>query len=75
MANDEVSLSQGTVRYSDTGTGPTLVFVHGLLVNGTLWRKVVPLLESVGRAPGRHARRCTESGSRATERPCATACR
>ncbi len=39
-----VTLPQGTIRYEDVGHGPTLVFVHGLLVNGLLWRKVVPLL-------------------------------
>src|SRR5205823_7618405 len=26
--------------------GPAIVFVHGLLVNGDLWRKVVPLLSA-----------------------------
>ncbi len=41
----DVSLPQGTIRYRDTGTGPPIVFVHGLLVDGTLWRKVVPRLE------------------------------
>src|SRR3954447_22443 len=41
----EVHLPQGTIRYRDTGAGKPLVFVHGLLVNGTLWRKVTPLLE------------------------------
>lgn len=40
----QVSLPQGTVRYLDEGTGPTLVFVHGILVNSLLWRKVIPLL-------------------------------
>lgn len=40
----EIDLPQGTICYRDGGTGPTLVFVHGLLVNGTLWRDVVPLL-------------------------------
>ncbi len=40
----EVTLSQGTVRYRESGTGETLLFVHGLLVNGDLWRKVVPPL-------------------------------
>ena len=29
----------------DRGRGPVLVFVHGLLVNANLWRKVVPRLE------------------------------
>jgi pimeloyl-ACP methyl ester carboxylesterase len=42
---NEVKLSAGTVRYRDTGSGPPIVFVHGLLVDGTLWRKVVPALE------------------------------
>ena len=43
---DRVVLPQGTIHYSDSGSGPTIVFVHGLLVNGTLWRKVVPRLEA-----------------------------
>jgi pimeloyl-ACP methyl ester carboxylesterase len=42
----EVRLPQGTVRYRDTGRGEPILFVHGLLTDGTLWRKVVPLLES-----------------------------
>jgi pimeloyl-ACP methyl ester carboxylesterase len=42
----EVRLGQGTIRYEETGQGPTVVFVHGLLVNGTLWRDVVPALEA-----------------------------
>jgi pimeloyl-ACP methyl ester carboxylesterase len=41
----EIELSAGTIRYRDSGEGPPLLFVHGLLVDGTLWRKVVPLLE------------------------------
>ena len=41
----DVELSAGTVRYRDSGDGPPLLFVHGLLTDGTLWRKVVPLLE------------------------------
>ena len=40
----EVSLPQGLVRYQDHGSGPTLVFLHGLLVNSALWRDVVSLL-------------------------------
>lgn len=40
----EVKLGQGTVRYRERGQGEPIVFVHGLLVNGDLWRKVVPLL-------------------------------
>ena len=36
--------SQGTIRYRERGEGEPIVFVHGLLVNGDLWRKVVPRL-------------------------------
>jgi pimeloyl-ACP methyl ester carboxylesterase len=42
----EVSLPQGTVRYSDQGTGSTLVFLHGLLANRLLWGRVFPRLVS-----------------------------
>jgi pimeloyl-ACP methyl ester carboxylesterase len=40
----EVHLPQGTIRYREDGTGEPLLFVHGVLVNGALWRKVVPRL-------------------------------
>jgi pimeloyl-ACP methyl ester carboxylesterase len=40
----EVNLPRGTIRYRDRGQGPPIVFVHGALVNGDLWRKVVPEL-------------------------------
>lgn len=41
----EVTLPQGTVHYRDTGAGTPVVFLHGLLVDGTVWRKVTPLLD------------------------------
>jgi pimeloyl-ACP methyl ester carboxylesterase len=37
----EIALPQGALRYHSVGSGPTLVFVHGVLVNANLWRKVV----------------------------------
>ena len=40
----EVQLSQGTVRYREQGSGQPLLFVHGFLVNGDLWRGVAPRL-------------------------------
>jgi pimeloyl-ACP methyl ester carboxylesterase len=40
----ETTLPQGTIHYRDEGTGAPVVFLHGLLVDGTVWRKVVPLL-------------------------------
>jgi pimeloyl-ACP methyl ester carboxylesterase len=39
-----LTLPQGSIDVRDTGSGPPIVFVHGLLVDGTVWRKVVPLL-------------------------------
>jgi pimeloyl-ACP methyl ester carboxylesterase len=40
----EVALSAGTIRYRDVGAGRPIVFVHALLMNGLVWRKLVPLL-------------------------------
>ena len=39
-----IELDSGTIRYREAGTGPVLLFVHGLLANGTLWRDVIPPL-------------------------------
>jgi pimeloyl-ACP methyl ester carboxylesterase len=44
-----VDLPQGTVRYRDDGEGRPIVFVHGILVNGLLWRRVVPKLDGFRR--------------------------
>lgn len=41
-----VDLPAGPIDYIDTGgDGPVLVLGHGLLMNETLWSKVIPLLE------------------------------
>lgn len=41
----EIETSSGPIDYQDTGgRGPVLVFGHGLPMNETQWRKVVPLL-------------------------------
>ena len=37
-----VEVPAGTIAYRETGRGRPLVFVHGVGVNGDLWRKVVP---------------------------------
>ena len=37
-------LSQGPVAYRERGEGTPILFIHGFLVNGDLWRHVVPLL-------------------------------
>lgn len=41
-----LALPQGIVRFREVGSGRPLVFVHGILVNGELWRRVVPLLSA-----------------------------
>lgn len=43
-----VALSTGTIAYAERGAGPVVVFVHGLLVNANLWRKVVPAVAEAG---------------------------
>lgn len=41
----EVTLSAGTIEYEDTGgSGPVIVFLHGVLMDSWQWRDVVPLL-------------------------------
>jgi pimeloyl-ACP methyl ester carboxylesterase len=44
----EVALPQGTIRYRERGSGEPIVFLHGVLVNGDLWRDVVPRLADAG---------------------------
>lgn len=43
-ASRDVQLPQGTLQYREYGHGSPIVFIHGLLVSGTLWRQVVPSL-------------------------------
>lgn len=45
---DTVTLPAGKIAYTEQGSGPPVVFVHGLLVNANLWRKVVPLVVDAG---------------------------
>ncbi len=38
----EIELEAGTIEYEDTGgSGPLVVLLHGLLMDGSLWRHVV----------------------------------
>jgi pimeloyl-ACP methyl ester carboxylesterase len=39
-----ISLPAGQVEYQEAGAGRPIVLLHGLLVDGSLWRAVVPLL-------------------------------
>lgn len=40
-SHDRIELSSGPIHYRDVGEGPPIVFVHGVFVNGDLWRGVV----------------------------------
>src|SRR6266446_8670299 len=38
----EIELSAGIIEYEDTGgSGPIVVLLHGLVMDGSLWRHVV----------------------------------
>ena len=39
-----VQLESGRIDYAESGQGPPIVFVHGVFVNGKLWRKVAERL-------------------------------
>jgi pimeloyl-ACP methyl ester carboxylesterase len=45
-AMKSVELPQGTVLYRDVGEGEPLVFMHGLLMNGTIWDPVIAGLQA-----------------------------
>jgi pimeloyl-ACP methyl ester carboxylesterase len=40
----QITLASGTISYRERGSGAPIVFVHGLLTNGDVWRGVVPPL-------------------------------
>ena len=40
----QVDIPAGAIHYRDCGNGSPIVFVHGVAVNGDLWRQVVPRL-------------------------------
>src|SRR5262245_57783139 len=48
-----LTLPQGTIHYRDHGDpgAPTVVFVHGALVDGSLWRGVAPGVADAGLRP------------------------
>lgn len=45
MANS-VTIENVEIEYTDTGTGPAIVFVHGVYVTGALWQDVAERLSS-----------------------------
>lgn len=40
----EIETPAGPIRYRERGEGPPIVFLHGIIANGWLWRRVVPAL-------------------------------
>lgn len=44
----QVELPQGAIDYRECGDGEPVVFAHGLLMNGDLWRNVVPPIARAG---------------------------
>jgi pimeloyl-ACP methyl ester carboxylesterase len=49
MERKIVTLAAGDIAYAETGTGPTALFVHGVLVNADLWRRPMEALADVRR--------------------------
>jgi pimeloyl-ACP methyl ester carboxylesterase len=43
-----IDIPAGTIEYRERGSGPPIVFVHGVGVNGDLWRLVAPDLAAAG---------------------------
>jgi pimeloyl-ACP methyl ester carboxylesterase len=43
-----IDVPAGTIEYRERGSGPPIVFVHGVGVNGDLWRLVAPDLAAAG---------------------------
>jgi pimeloyl-ACP methyl ester carboxylesterase len=41
MTTERVSVDGLDIEYEDTGTGPTILFVHGVYVAGAIWNDVV----------------------------------
>jgi pimeloyl-ACP methyl ester carboxylesterase len=46
MKENSVQLTGGTVHFREGGSGEPIVFIHGLLVDGQLWRDVATPLEA-----------------------------
>jgi pimeloyl-ACP methyl ester carboxylesterase len=44
MERKEVRLRDGMLAYWEEGSGPPLLFVHGVFVNHLVWSKLIPLL-------------------------------
>jgi pimeloyl-ACP methyl ester carboxylesterase len=43
-----ITLGAGNINYWSQGSGPPVVFVHGVLANADLWREVAPAIAAAG---------------------------
>jgi pimeloyl-ACP methyl ester carboxylesterase len=46
MTTKDIQIPHGRIRYREAGSGRPIVFLHGVLVDGRLWRKVAPALSA-----------------------------
>src|ERR1700704_6637771 len=44
-----VKTASGTIAYAEQGNGPVALFVHGVLLNGHLWRHQLAALSDIRR--------------------------
>jgi pimeloyl-ACP methyl ester carboxylesterase len=44
-----LTTAAGDIAYTESGSGPAAVFVHGLATNGALWRHVIELVDGMSR--------------------------
>ena len=51
-----IDLSAGPIDYIDTGGGPTVVLLHGVLMNDTVWRDVITELAPASAVSRPHCR-------------------
>jgi len=45
----EIQVTKGTIEYREEGQGPPVVLIHGALVNGRVWERLVPALSGWAR--------------------------
>jgi len=45
MTTQQVRVDGVDIAYTETGSGPTILFVHGVYVTGALWNEVVSELD------------------------------
>ena len=49
LSRHSVQTDSGRISYAEQGTGPVALFVHGVLLNGYLWRHQVAELSDMRR--------------------------